>query len=134
MQGEFFHIRSKHQLDNLVAHLSKQDIGEFGYQVQVKTGKRSTKQNAAIHVFFKLLADELNDAGLDMKRTLKEETDIPWSPALVKEFLWKPVQDAAIGKKSTTQLDRAQVSHVYEILTRYLGQKFGVSVPFPSAR
>lgn len=104
---------------------------EFGLHFEINDGQRTAKQNRAIHVFFKLLADALNDAGLDMVAVLKKGADIPWTADSVKERLWKPVQEAAIGEVSTTKMDRSQVSHVYEILTRHLGQKFGVSVPFP---
>jgi len=134
MNREFWHITNSNQLDSLIEHLRSREFGEFGFQVQVNIGKRTNKQNAAIHVFFALLAKELNESGLDMKRVLKEETDIPWTSDLVKEYLWKPIQKAALDTTSTTKLDRIQVSHVYDILTRHLGQKFGISVPFPSNR
>ena len=107
------------------------DFPEFGLHLKEETGKRTLKQNSAIHKYYALLSEELNNAGLDMVAVLREGADIPWTPANVKERLWKPVQEAAIGTVSTTKLDRKQVSHVYEILTRHLGQKFGVSVPFP---
>ena len=57
---------------------------------------------------------------------------IPWSSESVKTFLWKPIQDAMFNKDSTTELDRKEVSEVYEVLNRHLGEKFGVTVGFPS--
>lgn len=92
---------------------------------------RTTTQNSALHVFFRLLAEALNDAGYDMKRVIKPEVDIPWNERSVKEFLWKPIQHAVIDKDSTTRLDTKQVSQVYDVLNRHLAEKFGVSVPFP---
>lgn len=94
--------------------------------------KRTTIQNNAIHVYFRLLAEELNNAGWDMKKTLKESIDIPWSEDRVKEFLWKPIQDAQLGKKSTTELTTSEVDKIYETLNRHLGEKLGVYVRFPS--
>jgi len=46
--------------------------------------KRTVQQNKALHVLFNLLAQNLNEAGLDMRKTLKPEVDIPWSGASVK--------------------------------------------------
>jgi len=79
-----------------------------------------------------MLAEALNDAGHDMRHTLKEEVDIPWTSETVKEYLWKPVQARLLGKESTTELDRKEVSTVYDVLNRHLGTKFGLSVLFPS--
>ena len=93
--------------------------------------KRTLLQNASLHLYFTKLAKALNDAGLDMKKTLKPETDIPWSDYLVKEFLWKGIQKAMTGKESTCDLETDEVSKIYETLSRHLSTKLGVSLPFP---
>jgi len=95
--------------------------------------KRTLQQNSALHLFFRLLADELNNAGLDMRQVLLPSVEIPWTPANIKEYLWRPIQTAYTGKNSTTDLDKIkEISDVYEILNRHLGEKFGVHVEFPS--
>ena len=95
--------------------------------------KRSNKQNKALHLFLQLLADELNNAGLDMKKVLKPSVSIDWNKDNVKEYLWKPVQEAISLKKSTTEMTTAEPTKVWEHLNRHLGEKFGVEVPlFPS--
>ena len=94
--------------------------------------QRTLTQNAAIHVYFDLLAQELNLAGYDMKRTLKESVDIPWSGATVKEYLWKPIQNAQVMKQSTTELTTKEIDLIYDTLNRHLAEKTGVQVQFPS--
>ncbi|MBT7929836.1 hypothetical protein HN682_07985 [Candidatus Peregrinibacteria bacterium] len=94
--------------------------------------KRTLTQNKAFHLYFKMLADELNSAGLDAKRVLKPEIDIPWTPDMIKRHLWKAVQDAMFEKDSTTKLTTKEVGEVYEVLNRHLGEKFSIHVPFPS--
>ena len=94
--------------------------------------QRTGKQNAAMHVYFKELATILNDSGLDMKKVLKPSVDIPWTEESVKEHLWKPIQEAALHKESTTELETHEVDKVYDILNRHLGEKFGVFCDFPS--
>lgn len=94
--------------------------------------KRTDQQNRALHKYFTLLAESLNDAGYDMKRTLRHDIDIPWTPQTIKEWLWRPVQFEQLGKKSTTKLDSKDIDKIYETLTRYLGDKLDQPVPFPS--
>lgn len=94
--------------------------------------QRTPKQNNALHLFFTLLADELNNAGLDMRTVLKPGIDIPWSPETVKKHLWKPIQKALLEKESTTELTTTEVNKVEEVLMRHLGERFGVFVNFPS--
>jgi len=94
--------------------------------------QRTIQQNKALHLFFILLADDLNSAGYDIKKTLRNDIDIPWTPILVKELIWRKVQDAYLGKKSTTKLKTDEVSKVYDVINRYMGEKFGIDTQFPS--
>ena len=55
--------------------------------------KRSIKQNSAIHLYFTQLAEALNNAGYSVTKVMKHDAEIPWSPNLVKELLWRQVQE-----------------------------------------
>jgi hypothetical protein len=94
--------------------------------------KRTITQNSAMHLLFDQLATELNDAGLDMKRTLKPEVDIPWSKETVKEFIWRPIMIAQLNKKSTTELTTKEIDKIFETLSKHLGEKLGIQIDFPS--
>ena len=94
--------------------------------------KRTNRQNRSLHLFFTMLADELNNSGNDMRRTLRHDVEIPWNGDTVKQWLWKPIQEAMLGKKSTTQLTTKEIDKVYETLNRHLADKLGVHTPFPS--
>lgn len=94
--------------------------------------QRTITQNRAMHKYFEMLADALNSAGLDMRKTLKPEIEIPWNKEMVKEHLWRPIQDAMYSKESTTELDTKEPSEVYAVLDRHLGEKFGIHVEWPS--
>lgn len=93
---------------------------------------RTIRQNRAIHLLFDMLAKELNENGLDMRRTLRPSIDIPWTGESVKEYLWRPVQQAQVNKKSTTELTTKEIDEVFDTINRHLGTKFGIYVPFPS--
>lgn len=94
--------------------------------------QRTSKQNAALHVYFNLLAEALNDAGYDMRRTLKQDIDISWTPDNIKNYLWRPIQEAKVNKHSTTELTTKEIDSVFDELNRHLGTKLGVHVPFPT--
>lgn len=93
---------------------------------------KTEKQFNALHVLCGDIAEKLNKAGLDMKKILKPEVDIPWSKQSVKDFLWRPLQKVMTGKKSTTDLTTDEVTKTYEVLNKFLGEKHGVHIPFPS--
>ena len=67
---------------------------------------RTDAQNKSLHLFCKILAGNLNAAGLDMRLVLKPGYSIPWSGDSVKEHLWRPIQQAMLNKKSTTELSK----------------------------
>lgn len=94
--------------------------------------QRTKQQNKALHVLFRLLAETLNEAGLDMRKTLKPEVDIPWSGASAKEYLWRPIMKTQLAKGSTTELTTKEIDEVFDTINKHLGEKFGLHVPFPS--
>ena len=94
--------------------------------------QRTGKQNNSLHLWFEQMATELNDSGYDMKKVIRQEIDIPWTAYTFKEFIWRPVQEAQLGKKSTTQLKTHEIDQIYDTVNRVIGVRTGVYVPFPS--
>lgn len=95
---------------------------------------RTDSQNRALHKFFQLLSDKLNEQGLEMQMVLKPGTSIWWTPENVKNYLWRPVQEAMLGKLSTKELDKQMdIDRVHEQLMHILGEKHHVEfIDFPS--
>jgi hypothetical protein len=100
--------------------------------------QRTKQQNKALHMYLEHLAQELNDAGLDMRTVLKPEVEIPWSKETAKLHLWHPIQKVLLphtvdpeGVPSTTFLEKREVDKVYEVINRHIS-KHGIHVPFPS--
>jgi 6-pyruvoyl-tetrahydropterin synthase len=91
--------------------------------------QRTLTQNNALHFWCRMLADLLNASGLDMRKTLKPEVEIPWTENAVKENIWKPVQEAVINKLSTTEADRIEYSQVLDVITRHMASSHGVTCP-----
>lgn len=94
--------------------------------------QRTSQQNRSLHKLFTLYADELNAAGWDMRKTLKEQVEISWTPEMVKNHLWRPIQEVMLEKESTTELTTKEIDKVYDVLNRHLGETTGVTVVFPS--
>jgi len=90
------------------------------------------QQRKALELFFRQLAETLNESGLDQRKVLKPSIQIPWSHDSIKNQLWRPVQEAMVNKESTTQLEPGDIDKIYEVLMKHLGEKFGVNIPFPS--
>jgi hypothetical protein len=109
----------------------RKDYAEHRYlMIDWETGKQRTKkQNSALHVFCALLADLLNASGLDQRKVLKASIEIPWCGKSVKEKLWKPIQEAVIGKESTTEANRIEYTSVHAVLAHHLATKLGVACP-----
>ncbi len=95
----------------------------------MKKGKQRTlSQNKALHLYFTMLADELNAAGYDMKKILKPEIDIPWTADSIKNFVWRPIQRVMLEKESTKDLNRVEITKVWEVIHKSIGEKYGISV------
>ncbi len=116
-----------------VEFLLKHEGKTFWCEIGRETGVRTLPQNSALHVGLQLIADALNDSGLDIRKVLKPEVDIPWTVESVKEYLYRPIQKIMTGKSSSTELDKAEPSEVFDVLTRHLAEKHHIeAIPFPS--
>ena len=94
--------------------------------------KITPQQRKALELYFRLLADKLNESGLDQRKVLKPSVEIPWNHDSIKNQLWGPIQKAQINKESTTELEKKEIDIIYDTLNRHLGEKFGIHVPFPN--
>ena len=122
-------FKSKGEVKLFVSRLKGK---EFEVIIREKSDKRSLPQNNAMHLFFELLADNLNSSGWDMRKLLKEGVDIPWTADSVKRMLWIPIQKSMFNKKRTRDLKIDEVGKTHEVLNRHIGKRTGVFVPFPS--
>lgn len=94
-----------------------------------KAKQRTLTQNRALHLFCQWLADTLNDAGYDMRKTLREDVEVPWTQASVKEYLWRPIQLAMTEKHSTTEITTVEPTDIHAVLSRHLGSRLGIQCP-----
>ena len=93
---------------------------------------RTLKQNRALHLYFKQLAEELNENGVEFRGFIK--ADMPWSETMIKEILWKPLQGVYLKERSTTKLTTKGINDIYDILNKIIIERTNgqVYVAFPS--
>jgi hypothetical protein len=135
-EGEYVRIDNDHQFELYIKQLKylwkKNEWMEI--QSKLRTPEsRTQQQNNALHLWFNQCAIALNDAGYDMKKVFSKNPDfqIYWTGYGVKEYLYKAIQEAMFGSKSTAKLEKGQVSQIYDILNEKFAD-WGIHVPFPS--
>lgn len=95
------------------------------------TERRSEKQNAALHTYCRQLASDLNDAGYDCEALFtRKSTPSPFTEHVIKEHVWKPIQEAMYGEAKTSRLTPEQVGNVYRVVSKKMGEMFGVTTAF----
>lgn len=95
---------------------------------------RSTLQNDSLHLYCKLIAEALNNAGYSysiVSILTGELTEIPFTMEIIKESLWRAIQIASFGIKSTTKITSREINQIIDIITDFLAQK-GIRVDFPN--
>lgn len=133
-QGQCFTVNSEHSLKCAQEYLAKTWNEKKWLEMRLNTDKtRSGLQNSSLHLYCQHLAEALNDAGHYFLITInKVETECNWTMERVKDFLWKPIQEAITKEKSTTRISTKETTIIYETLNRHTASKLGVFVPWPS--
>ena len=125
------YVRNEDDRDDARTMLDSKRIGEFGFMFEIAQ-TITPKQLDSLHLWFGLLADELNRAGLEIEMAfLGKHIRVPWSKDSVKKEIWLPPMKTMTGKTSTTKLERAEVGEIYDVLNVFFGEKYGLHVPFP---
>lgn len=96
----------------------------------IEVDKRSTKQQAALEIWCRGIAEALNDGGLSMQKVLEAKSvDIEWTGETVKSVLFRPILKAIAEVSSTADAGTKDYDVVRQTLTRHLGENLGVTCP-----
>lgn len=94
---------------------------------------RTQLQNDSLHLWFSMLAKTLNEAGVDLRQVLTPDVRVMPTDKNVKEFLWRPIQEAMFGKRSTTTLSTQDIDKIYDVINRHLSENWLIQTPkFPN--
>lgn len=121
--------------DKLKAKIEFQKIinSELPFTLKQHQDTRTTRQNSALHLYFTFIAQELNDLGISFmyKGISGREFETPYTPELVKEMIWKPIQETLFATKTTTKLTTKQIDTIIDVLNKFFAER-GVELLFPS--
>jgi len=127
-------IKNEFQLEEAKKELDK-FYNENGYvEVEARTAKtRTQRQNRALHVFCRQLAETLREKDFDTAKFFKSGFEVPFTTEIVKDNVWKPIQRAVTNKERSSKLSRTEVSEVFDVINRLLAEK-GIHVPWPEKK
>jgi hypothetical protein len=110
-------------------------LKEKGHKVQLKkvVQNRSTRQNSSLHLYFTFISNELNNLGLEFQYNGINDNvfSLKYTPDLVKEFIWRPIQIAMFNIESTKQVNTNQINDIIDVITKFFSDR-GVVLEFPS--
>lgn len=117
------------------ARLKLEHSASLKKHVELKTlsDKRTSLQNRALHKFFVLISQELNELGQTFKYFgLKGQIlETRYTPEVVKNYFWRPIQKALFEIESTKDLNTKQMNEIIDVTVKYFGDK-GIYIEFPN--
>ena len=126
-------VDSKEKAEFFIAFIKDQLQTGTVLTYKIREENRTERQNGAMHMWFRQIADKLNDAGDWARHPYSDTLEIPFTDVLVKEMLYKPVIKSMYEKNSTAKLTVRELSESAEVLVRWLSEHRGVYVPFPQS-
>ena len=102
MEGHRWIVDSQEKLEFFI-EFAKGQLNQGSYHLySIKPAGRTERQNNAMHLWFRQMAEQLNDAGYSNAHPFNDQVEIPFTEGLVKEMLYKPIIKAMYQKTSTT--------------------------------
>jgi hypothetical protein len=129
--AESWVVNNKDKLAFFVAHVKEQYENGRHLTYSIKDETRTDRQNGALHMWFRQIAQELNDCGQWARHPFSDTLEIPFTDILIKEMLYKPIIQKMYDKTSTGNLSVRELSEAAEVLIRWLSEHKNVYVPFP---
>ena len=132
---EYHTVNSSHSLEAFIedarARFERDKYTQYAIHPREKV--RTIQQNKSIYLFCAMIAEALNDAGMELHITSKalgSEIEVPWSKDSIKQHIWDKVQLVQTEKKHSSELSTKEVSQVAMVIERHLAT-MGINVEFP---
>jgi hypothetical protein len=96
--------------------------------------KRTKTQQDSIYLYCEWVAKKLNQIGQSCNKhsVIQDVTiELTWTKDLVKSEHWIPIQKVLFDTEHFSDLERNQVSVVYDVLNKHYSDNFGFHIPFP---
>ena len=129
--AESWIVNNKDKLEFFIAHVKEQYENGRHITYSIKEETRTERQNGALHMWFRQIAEQLNDSGSWARHPFSDPLEIPFTDILIKAMLYKPIIKSMYDKTSTGKLTVRELSHAAEVLIRWLSEHKNIYVPFP---
>ena len=98
-----------------------------------KKNTRTDQQNKALHLFFTIISNQLNEMGVEYKHfgLNGQVLSTMHTPNIVKEFIWRRIQISLFDVKSTTKINTEQINAITDVMIKFFGDR-GYLIEFPS--
>ena len=96
----------------------------------IKRATRSVKQNNALHLLFREIANAMNDAGYTRAHPWGK-MEIPYSETAIKEMFYAPIIDKVYQKQHSSDLNTKELSESVEYLLDAVAQNTGIAMQMP---
>lgn len=136
--------------ENQTAYIQFNHYLQNGRLIELKEIKktRTNLQNAALHQFYVLISQELNNLGQEFTyikpsiafnkskwncRLFAEDDfySTMYTTDIVKEHMWRPIQKTLFNIESTKELNTSQINDIADVLIKFFGEK-GIYINFPN--
>lgn len=120
--------------ENDIEYIEKKlkSVSFVNIKIKKKPEARTNQQNRALHLYYTKYSNALNKAGYDVRKTISQNVNLPWTPELVKEYIWRPLQEHKFKTRSTRGLKTNQIDDVVDLINISIGERTGVTISFPS--
>ena len=130
MSGESWLVDNRDKAKSFCQYVMNQAEDGIDRLYSIKRGSRSSSQNNALHLLFRQIAEELNDAGYTRPHPWGK-MEIPYSETAVKEIFYLPILDKVYSKQHSSDLDTKELSESVDILLDALAQNTGIAMQMP---
>ena len=120
---------------NFLAEAALYSIICYTTTMKAESKPISEKQMSSMHIYYREIAEQLNEAGFDIQRAIDMvaiRISVGFTEENVKSIFGKAVIESLFpDKDSHTRLSTTQTQMVYETLNLAIAERFGISIPFP---
>ena len=92
--------------------------------------KRTIRQNAALHLWFREVAKAMQDCGITDIRSIRIE--LPPTEGAIKEIYHGAMKAYCPGVESTADLSTVDLQDLCQIVDQAIAESSGIHVSFPS--
>lgn len=126
-------LKNKLEVNKAVTRLTYLIQKESTIELKQLSDKRSSLQNRSLHKFFVIIADELNELGMEFQYfgVTGKQLSTRYTTNIVKNHFWRPVQQALFNIESTKDINTKQINEITDVIVKFFGDK-GVYVEFPN--